>query len=89
MSQIGYYASVTEYESGWGQRPDGYLIATSRKSFEAKKVKIENIGDHLEFSRVGELKICELHNTGYLALINSEDSTIWTNDIDTYVREYL
>lgn len=87
MSQIGYYASVTEYETGCGQRPDGYLIATSRKSFEAKKTEIENLIGHSAFSRVSELKICELHNTGYLALIKSEASSIWTDEPDVYIKE--
>jgi len=37
-----YYSSVTEYELGWGQRSDGYLICFDKKTLE-NHIKIVDV----------------------------------------------
>ncbi len=56
MPNAAYFCEVTEYESGWGSRPDGYLIALSREAFEAKAKEIDSQTGH-EFSRTEKPRI--------------------------------
>jgi hypothetical protein len=56
MPNAAYFCKVTEHESGWGSRPDGYLIALSREAFEAKAREIDSqMGP--EFSRTEKPRI--------------------------------
>ncbi len=59
MSQnVAYYSSVTEHESGWGCRPDGYVVALTREAFDQKAKSINSQTGH-EFSLVDSAaKLC-------------------------------
>lgn len=75
---IAYYSSITEYESGWGNRPDGYLVALTKEAFE---VKAKAINEHkgAEFSRVdSQPKLCLVTDEMYAKLQKS--SWVWTNN---------
>jgi len=39
-----YMAYSTEYEEGWGQRPDGFVIAKTKNDIETHINKIEDMG---------------------------------------------
>lgn len=76
---IAYYSSVTEYESGWGNRPDGYLVAIDKESFLSRAKLIESQGDSQEFSRIDhEPKLCLVTDEMYAQL--KEVSTVWTSN---------
>lgn len=36
MSNVAYYSACTEYEAGWGCRPDGYIVSLSKEFLVAK-----------------------------------------------------
>ncbi len=40
---ICYAAHVTEFEPGWGTRPDGYIIAKSEADVRAKGLQMQEI----------------------------------------------
>lgn len=55
---VAYYAHVIEYESGWGSRPDGHLVALDKESFNTKAKEINSQRGE-EYSRVGsDPKLC-------------------------------
>jgi hypothetical protein len=50
-----FVTQSTEYEAGWGQRPDGYFISTSRDELEKYIAKDGNSGCYDLFWRCGEI----------------------------------
>lgn len=82
---VAYYNSVTEYEAGWGNRPDGYLIAKTKEQFIAKAADIKAAGSYAEFSSVnGEPKMCLV--TDDMAQQLEANGTVWTNKKDWLVE---
>jgi hypothetical protein len=80
--QKGYYSTVTEYESGWGCRPDGYIIALTKEAFRDKKERIENLGDHREYSRVDDdPKLCILTEDGYNTIKDVHGGVTWVTSM--------
>lgn len=71
-----YFCAVTEYESGWGNRPDGYLIAVDRPSIEKKAEKI-NAHTGAEFSRTEEIRIGIVTDECYARVKNDPSGCIW------------
>jgi hypothetical protein len=46
-----YVSHGTEYERGWGQRPDGVLLSEDLESLKERIVRNEALGDSEEFTR--------------------------------------
>lgn len=59
-------STVTEYERGWGLRPDGMIVAISQEAFDRKASDLNYCGDAEEYSTVDNPK-------GELKLISEED----------------
>lgn len=82
---VGYVASVTEYEGSWS-RPDGYVLADTQESGLAKKTWIHSRDGKDEYSRVGDFKMIELTEEGSKMLESSEEKAVWIfKDIEKYV----
>lgn len=76
MKNVVYCAAVTEYESGWGNRPDGVLIGISKEAFDAKAKEI-NSHKGEEFSRTETVFLTIVTDECYKALLASENGTLW------------
>lgn len=92
--RIGYVAAVTEYESGWGQRPDGYILCLDKqKGLEfatRENGKVWSMEDGSEFSIAGDFKLCILTEIGYDELIEREDhQRLWiqNSEYNKFVKE--
>ena len=92
--RIGYVAAVTEYESGWGQRPDGHIVCLDKnKGIEfatRENGKVWSMDDGPEFSIAGDFKLCVLTETGYDELIEREDhQRLWiqNSEYNKFVKE--
>ena len=46
-----YLSYCTEYESGWGSKPDGFLLADTLEASEAEIKRVESAGSHEIFWR--------------------------------------
>ena len=91
---VGYVASVTEYESGWGQSPDGYIVCLDKnKGVEfatRENGKVWSMDDGSEFSIAGDFKLCVLTETGYDELIEREDhQRLWiqNSEYNKFIKE--
>ena len=91
---VGYVAEVTEYESGWGQRPDGYIVCLDKnKGIEfatRENGKVWSMEDGSEFSVAGDFKLCILTGTGYEELIEREEhQRLWiqNSEYNKFVKE--
>ena len=91
---MGYIASVTEYESGWGQRPDGYILCLDKqKGLEfatRENGKVWSMDDGSEFSIAGNFKLCILTEIGYDELVEREDhQRLWiqNSEYNKFVKE--
>lgn len=88
MSNKAYYTHCTEYESGWGCRPDGYIIALDRAVLEAKCASVNATRGH-EYSRTGDIHLCMISDEGK-AKIEADPAVgiIWTgNNKKEYILE--
>ena len=68
-----YAVNYTEYERGWGQRPDGSSIHKSKTAAEKFKADIEKLGDPEIFVRGSEPFLVEATPT-MIEKIGDEDS---------------
>lgn len=85
---VGYVARVTEYESGWGSRHDGYLVCEDKNAGIRKATAVNGnlvCGDYSCFSKADEFSMCKLNPTG-IQEIRSR-GCVWTDDIKPYVLE--
>lgn len=80
MENVVYGADVTEYESGWGQRHDGYVLALDKESFEKTAKDINNYGNYECFSRVGSPRLLKVTPKMYEEIKAREDKSIWTGE---------
>lgn len=84
---VAYFNSVTERESGWGSRPDGYLVAKTKEQFVTKAAKIKAAGSYQEFSSVdGEPRLCLITDEMAAKLEAAEEGAIWTNDKSWFIE---
>lgn len=87
-----YYAKVTEFESGWGCRPDGYLVTLDKDSGD-KFSKKDNghiwcMADCSEFStKTGDWLLGLATYDQFIKDLNeSEFKTLW---IGKDIKKYL
>jgi len=81
---IGYIASVTEWEGSW-DRPDGYVLADSMEAGLAKKKWIHSRGTKEEHSLVEDFRMIELTEEGVKLLNDSPEKAEWVfKDITKY-----
>jgi hypothetical protein len=77
---IGYYSVATEYESGWGSRPDGVIIALDKEVLLAKIAEVNKQQGH-EFSRCEQPKLCIITEEMANKIKNNKDyGFLWTNE---------
>jgi hypothetical protein len=55
---VVYRVEVIEHESGWGSKPDGVLYSADRIALDLEIERIQSIGDHSYYRRVGEIGMC-------------------------------
>jgi hypothetical protein len=41
-----FLSYCTEYEAGWGSKPDGFILADNLEACEAEIKRVEDIGSH-------------------------------------------
>lgn len=46
-----FMSDCTEYEAGWGSKPDGFILADSLEACEAEINRVENLGSREMFWR--------------------------------------
>ena len=95
---VGYLAEVTEFERGWGCRPDGYVVCLDKAVGIAYSKKsnghIWSMDDGSEFSDAGDFKLVILTESGHdkLAAFNKSEqypnlAWIGRNDLKEYIKE--
>lgn len=90
---IGYVAEVTEYEAGWGLRPDGYIVCLEKQAgldFATRENgKVWCSDDGSEFSIASDFNLCVLTEQGYDNLIASEFKRQWIgrSEFNKYIKE--
>ena len=50
-----YYCDITEYESGWGQKPDGYYLCLDKDKLSQYIENSGNSGSYELYWRCGEI----------------------------------
>lgn len=73
---IGYCSAATEYEAGWGNRPDGYVIAFDKEKLQ-KRIDEINSQKGEEFSRCDSIKLCILSPLAADQVLAAHNGTIW------------
>lgn len=82
---VAYFNSVREYEAGWGNRHDGYLVAKTKEQFNAKAAEIKAAGSYAEYSTVeGPATLCIV--TDEMAKTLEEKGAVWLNGKDWFVE---
>jgi hypothetical protein len=80
LRHIGYYSIATEYESGWGNRPDGVIIALDKDILLAKIAQV-NSEQGQEFSRCEPPKLCIITDEMAIKIKNNKDyGFLWTKE---------
>jgi hypothetical protein len=85
----GYYSEVTEYEAGWGNKPDGFVVGTTKEQIIAEKARIEKDPSYDLYWIVDtEINLCILTEEGYKNLKNEEKGQ-WVSrfTFNDYVEE--
>ena len=87
MSNKAYYTECTEIESGWGCRPDGYIIALDRDVLKAQ-CDVTNATRGHEVTRTGDIHLCMITDEGKAKIEASATGFIWTgNNKKEYILE--
>lgn len=74
---IAYYCTLTEYESGWGCRPDGVLVSLTLDTIN-ERIKTINQTTGPEFTRSDhDPKLMIPTDEAVEALMKSPDGLIW------------
>ena len=77
MKNVVYAVEYTEYERGWGQRPDGVCIYISKeKAFEHKKTQ-QSYGSSECFVIGSEPYLLEVDVAQYEKLQNEVSGLLW------------
>jgi hypothetical protein len=80
LRHIGYYSVATEYESGWGSRPDGIIIALDKDILNAKIAEV-NAYKGPEFTRCNTPKLCIITDEMAIKIKNNKDyGFLWTHE---------
>jgi len=82
-----FFRGVTEFERGWGDRPDGYLVAKDEASFYKRAAEINSQqGDEFSRTNGAEPRPCWVTEVMHNKLQASEDGTVWTaNEVSWYI----
>ena len=84
---VGYTISIMESEAGWGQKPDGHIIAISAEALEAKVKEVEDAGDYNIYWRtVGVSGLVILSEEGYQELNADDKGAFWVNSLKDFVK---
>lgn len=86
-ADIGFVASLTEFEAGWGQRPDGYILADSLEDGKKTQKEIESQGSYECFVRAGEFQQVFLTEDGVKLLNSDKVHLISRKDIYLYIKK--
>lgn len=85
-ADVGFLASLTEFEAGWGQRLDGYILADTLEDAEIKKKEIEDGGSYQCYVRAGDIKQVLLTDEGATLLKSQKSQWVSRKDIDKYIK---
>lgn len=86
-ADIGFLAALTEYEAGWGQRPDGYILADTEEAGKLLKNKIESYGSYECFTRASEFQQVILTPEGVNLLQKNVAEEILSKDLYLYIKK--
>ena len=85
---FGIMCSVTEYESGWGQRPDGYAIALTKEALLAFGSRTNgNVwGDYNCFGKLDDnFRTVVITDEAKILIEKSEHKVLWVNNPYKYI----
>jgi len=82
---IGYIATVTEFEQGWGQRPDGYIVCIDKADGLrfASKANGHVHGDYSCFSHAGDFYPVQLRPE-MIEELRHNDGVLWLDRAETF-----
>jgi hypothetical protein len=82
MIKALYRVDYTEYERGWGQRPDGFTLHISKDDAIKFSNHYENFGDSELFSRASTPQLVEVSDAVYNYFIShKEKNYLWDYEI--------
>ncbi|QAY01381.1 hypothetical protein ZPAH1_orf00367 [Aeromonas phage ZPAH1] len=93
LQYIGYVADVTEYERGWGCRPDGFIVCLEKQKGIEMATRdqghVWSTENGSEFSSAGDFKMVALTEEGYMDLKDREHGRAWqpNNMLKKYVKD--
>lgn len=79
MKPALYVCAVTEYEAGWGARPDGYLAAIGREALDRKILAISAGGSYECFNRCETARVAFVTQEFYDKVAATEEQALWTS----------
>jgi hypothetical protein len=74
-----YRVDFDEYEAGWGSRPDGYALSSSKYLANSNKTNYESKGDYELYFRGTEPRLIEVSKEVY-DLVH-RDGTVWDGQL--------
>ena len=86
-----YLSECTEYESGWGSRPDGTVLGKSLEEIQAHIKKNEECGNYEMFWRYTNPVEVFCSDEIYDDIVGkmTDDGIIWVNDNDLKKFNFL
>jgi len=87
MTNIAYYMECTEYEAGWGCRPDGYIVALSKDVLIDKELSLRLNRNYQEFTDCGAIKLCLITDEMLDKIKASPYNFVWTNNSKSWCVE--
>lgn len=90
---VGYIAEVTEFESGWGTRPDGYILCLDKQKgiefSEKDKGCVWCTDNSSDFGIASDFKLTLLTEFGYNKMLEKENNVIWicNGDLLDFIKD--
>lgn len=82
---MAWHSSVTEREAGWGNRPDGHLLAIDKEKFFKRAEEIKASGSYAEYSSVDSAPVLRAVTEEIYRKLETEGS-LWVYGRDWYVK---
>lgn len=88
MAIVGYVAQIREIEPGWGDRPDGFIVAETKEDINVFINREECFKPrNSEYSELVVIKFCEISELALKAIKESKNKLVWIHnkDFDNYI----
>ena len=89
MTNVAYYSACTEYEPGWGVRPDGYIVCLNKEFLQNKVEELNNRPPRSihGYDIYDKPKLCIVTEEMYKKLLDNPDAGyVWApNNRSTWV----